>query len=288
MAEEDTMSKKTHYSIGELSQICNVSKKALRFYDEKGLISSLRHDCNNYRVYTHDEMLNVLVLKYYKQMGFKLDEMKDFLTGNSANIPNFMGEAFDRKLAEIQKEQVALRRSEESLRDWRGLLHEAELVIAKGVTEVSVRYVPQEEFLFQEQPFDGDIKSAIINARFMDYVEKTGNAITGPVHIHFSSMKSRMEGESQPVRILQKTLPPHSEAGRTSFGGCMMASCYHIGDIEKIQETYERFISWIGRHGYTADEDCFERYVTDYWTTSNSTGHVTELLVKVDRPTALR
>ena len=50
MAEDATMSKKTHYSIGELSQICNVSKKALRFYDEKGLISSLRHDCNNSRV----------------------------------------------------------------------------------------------------------------------------------------------------------------------------------------------------------------------------------------------
>ena len=34
----------------------------------------------------------------------------------------------------------------------------------------------------------------------LDYVEKTGNAITGPVHIHFSSMKSRMEGESHEVR----------------------------------------------------------------------------------------
>ena len=277
------MPKKT-YSIGEMSRICNVSKKALRFYDEKGLISSLRHDCNNYRVYTHDEMLMVLVLKYYKQMGFKLDEMKDFIASGTSNLPSSMREAFDDKLIEIQKEQVALRRCEESLRDWIGLLREAELVIAKGVTEVSVKYVPQVELLFQEQPFDGDIKSAIINARFMDYVEKTGNAITGPVHIHFSSMKSRMEGEPQAVRIMQRTLPPHAEAGRSFFGGCMMASCYHIGPLENIGETYKRFASWIKRHGYTAEEDCFERYVTDYWTTSNSASHVTELLVKVDRP----
>ena len=108
------MPKKT-YSIGEMSRICNVSKKALRFYDEKGLISSLRHDCNNYRVYTHDEMLMVLVLKYYKQMGFKLDEMKDFIASGTSNLPSSMREAFDDKLVEIQKEQVALRRCEESL-----------------------------------------------------------------------------------------------------------------------------------------------------------------------------
>lgn len=277
------MAKKT-YSIGEMSRICNVSKKALRFYDEKGLISSQRHDCNNYRVYTHDEMLMVLVLKYYKQTGFKLDEMKEFIKGGSSNIPSSMREAFEEKLIEIQKEQVSLRRCEESLRDWRGLLREAELVISKGVTDVSVKYVEQTELLFQEQPFDGDIKSAIINARFMDYVEKTGNAISGPVHIHFSSMKARMAGVPQAVRIMQRTLTPHTDTGRAAFGGCMMASCYHIGPIENIHETYERFASWIARHGYTSEEDCYERYVTDYWTTSNSACHVTELLVKVDRP----
>ena len=93
-----------------------------------------------------------------------------------------------------------------------------------------------------------------------------------------------MEGLAQPVRIMQKTLPPFTEAGLTSFGGCMMASCYHIGDIERIGETYERLNAWIERHEYKAAEDCFERYVTDYWTTSNSATHVTEVLVKVDRP----
>jgi len=278
------MPTKTQYSIGEMSRICNVSKKALRFYDEKGLISSLRHDCNNYRVYTHDEMLLVLVLKYYKQMGFKLDEMKEFITGGGANIPSAMRETFEQKLLEIRKEQMNLNRCESSLRDWCGLLREAELVIAKGVTEVSVKYVEQAELLFQEQPFDGDIKSAIINARFMEYVEKTGNAITGPRYIHFTSMQSRLKGEPQAVRIMQRTLPPHSGEGRSTFGGCMMAACYHIGDLERVHDTYERLIAWLDRHGYKADDECFERYVTDYWTTSNSASHVTELLVRVDRP----
>ena len=163
--------RKQQYSIGEMSQLCNVSKKALRFYDKIGLISSLRHDYNNYRMYTHDELLMVPVLKYYKQMGFKLDEMKDFIAGQNGNVYSSMRSAFEKKIGELQSAQVELRRCEESVRDWHNLIKEAELVIAEGVREVSVKYVEQVNLLYQEQPFDGDIKSAIINIHFMDYVE---------------------------------------------------------------------------------------------------------------------
>lgn len=277
------MPRKQQYSIGELSQLCNVSKKALRFYDKIGLISSLRHDYNNYRMYTHDELLLVPVLKYYKQMGFKLDEMRRFISGSQGNVYGALRAAFEQKLDELQKAQIELRRCEESVRDWQDLIREAETVITEGVSEVSVKYVEGRQLLFQEQPFDGDIKSAIINLDFMSYVEKTNNAITGPVYIHFSSMKDRVEGNAQTVRIMQRVLEPSGGGGRVDFGGCMMASCYHVGPQERIGETYKCFIGWMRRHGYAMGEDCYERYVTDYWTTSNSDFHVTELMVKVSR-----
>lgn len=277
------MPRKQQYSIGELSQLCNVSKKALRFYDKIGLISSLRHDYNNYRMYTHDELLLVPVLKYYKQMGFKLDEMRRFISGRQGNVYSALRTAFDQKLDELRKAQTELRRCEESVRDWQELIREAEIVIAENIHEPSVRYVEKSRLLFQEQPFDGDIKSAIINLDFMNYVEKTGNAITGPVYIHFSSTDDRMEGRAQTVRIMQQVLEPCGGGGRTDFGGCMMASCYHIGSQEDVNETYRHLLNWINRHGYHAGGDCCERYVTDYWTTSNSDCHVTELMIRVSR-----
>lgn len=278
------MPQKQQYSIGELSQLCNVSKKALRFYDKIGLISSLRHDYNNYRMYTHDELLLVPVLKYYKQMGFKLDEMRTFITGQHGNVYSALRTAFEQKLTELQSAQIELRRCEESVRDWYDMIREAEMVIAEGVREVSVKYIEHARLLFQEQPFNGiDIKSAIINLDFMNYVEKTNNAITGPVHIHFSSLKDRVSGTPQTIRIMQNVLMPCGSGGHVDFGGCMMASCYHIGPLENIRETYQKLTSWILRHGYTMSEDCHERYVSDYWTTSHSGYHVTEILVKVTR-----
>lgn len=278
------MPHKQQYSIGELSQICNVSKKALRFYDKIGLIASMRQDYNNYRMYTHDELLLVPVLKYYKQMGFKLDEMRSFITGQRGNVHRALRKAFEDKLAELQAQQVELCRCEESVRDWLTLIKEAEMVVEENVHEVAIKYVEPVSLLFQEQAFDGkDIKSAVINLDFMNYVEKTDNAITGAVYIHFTDMQKRIDGDSQPIRVMQKILRPYGGGGTVDFGGCMMASCYHIGSLENIHETYERFTSWIKRHGYTPGKDCYERYVTDYWTTSNSSYHVTELLIKVSR-----
>lgn len=92
-----------------------------------------------------------------------------------------------------------------------------------------------------------------------------------------------MTGEPQTIRIMQQVLEPCSGGGRMEFGGCMMASCYHTGSHDNIQESYEKLISWIHRHGYAMSDGSFERYVTDYWTTSNSDFHVTEILVPVRR-----
>lgn len=278
------MAQKQQYSIGELSQLCNVSKKALRFYDKIGLISSLRHDYNNYRMYTHDELLLVPVLKYYKQKGFKLDEMRGFISGQRGNVHQALRQAFEDKLRELVEQQNELRLSEESVRDWLELIKEAEMVLREKVSDVSVKYVPSVDLLFQEQPFNGqDIKSAVVNLDFLNYVEKTGNSLTGPLYIQFSDMQKRMDAQEQSMRIMQRVLRAGNTGGHTQFGGCMMASCYHIGPIENIRSTYERFSAWIREHDYTCGEGCFERYVTDYWTTSNADCHVTELLVEIRR-----
>jgi effector-binding domain-containing protein len=43
---------------------------------------------------------------------------------------------------------------------------------------------------------------------------------------------------------------------------------------------------WARVKGYELAEAVFERYVTDYWTTSNSAKFVTEVLIKVSRKRA--
>ena len=65
------------YSIGEVSRICNVPKKALRFYDKINIISP-DYICekSKYSTITGETLLLVPVIKYFKQMGFRLEEIE--------------------------------------------------------------------------------------------------------------------------------------------------------------------------------------------------------------------
>ncbi len=233
------MKHKARYSIGDVSRICNISKKALRYYDEIGLIPSKRKDFNNYRYYTQESLLAVPVIKYYKQMGFTLDEMRAFIEGNVQNVYAAIQRSFKAKIDELERTQEEIRRKYVSVKDWLALIIEAEMVIDNDIREVSIKYVEDSRLLFLDQDFDNNIEAAIINIEFTNYVETLRNEITGPVILNFPSRTDRMRQESQKVRILQKSLLPCRDEETMRFGGQMMLACYHIGPHETLHERQE-------------------------------------------------
>ena len=280
------MKYKNKYSIGEVSKRCNISTKALRYYDKLGLIKSKRDDINNYRYYSKEALLAVPVIKYYKQMGFTLEEMKYFIEGKvdvERSIYNAIKRSFTTKIEHLQKILEETQRQYTSVKDWFDLITEAEMVIDNNIHEVSVKFIEPSTYLYQEQQFLNDIKASIINIKFTNYVEEINNEITGPVIINFSSSNDRMKNKDQPIKILQKTLKKCKENETIGLGKHIMVSCYHIGSHDNINDTYEKIYHWANEHGYILGEESFERYVTDYWTTSNSALYVTEVLMNASR-----
>lgn len=274
---------KQGYTISQMSEISKISKKALRFYDELGLISSKRHGGNNYRYYTQDDLLAIPPLKYYKQMGFNLSEIRGAFEVGSNTTLSALRKIFMNKITLLQQDEKLLFLRLTSVRDWLELLHEAEVVLENAQQSVSVKYIPPDRILFMEQSFVSDIKSAIINLDFTNYVEEVGNNITGPVIINFSSIENRVQNEEQPVKLLQKTIFPCTEDKLVDYGGFLAASCYHIGSHETIGSTYRKLQRWCASNNYICDNGSYERYITDFWTTNNEALFVTEVLVKVSR-----
>ena len=272
----------TKYSIGDMSRICNITKKALRYYDKIGLIVPKRQDYNNYRYYTNESLLTVPVIKYYKQMGFTLDEMRALIEGK-ANVCRAIQNSFLEKIKELETEQEELRRKFMSIKDWCDLILEAEMVIDNNIREVSIKYVEPVDLLSQWQSFDGDLKATIVNMAFTNFVEERGNEIAGPVILHFSSFQERVGAKPRLVQVMQKALKPCRQGEQARFGGCMMAACYHIGPHELLGETYKKILAWGNKQGYKMTGDCYERYVTDYWTTNDSAQFVMEVMLQVTR-----
>lgn len=272
------MKDKTYYSIGEVSSICNISRKTLRYYDEIGLVSPDKIHENGYRYYSRENMLLVPVIRYYKQMGFRLDEMRKQLSGGDYQD---MRTTFEEKITALKQQEQEIHRQYSSIREWYDLIQEAEQVIAGDVRDVSIKFVESQKLLCMEQNFTGKYIEALISIDFANYLEQLNNKTKGAIVLHFPSCEKHLEKQEQVVEMLQQPMLPCKDEYMKSFGGTMMLSCYHIGSHETLTDTYHKMLGWAERHQYVCQDDCYERYVTDYWTTRNSQQFVTELLIPV-------
>src|SRR3989337_115988 len=67
--------KRDSYSIGELSRMVNLSQRTIRYYEEIGLLQSVRRIENWKRVYTDDDVRRLKFINRLKVLGLSLAEM---------------------------------------------------------------------------------------------------------------------------------------------------------------------------------------------------------------------
>lgn len=266
------------YCIGKVEEICKIGKKTLRFYDQIGLLSPSEINENGYRYYDEENLYTIPVIKYYKQSGFTLDEIKALIYSSGFST---IEEGFDDKIKELQLMEEELNLKKKSIKDWYSLVREARMIIEYNIQDVKIKFLEEDELLFLEQEYNYDYVKSIINIEFTNYIEKIENAITGPVIIEFPSFSEKLEKKCNKVRILQKNLKKCSSERLTKYGGYMVASAYHIGSHKTIDKTYKKIKEWLKYHNYKYDGRCFERYVIDYWSTKDEEKYVTEIIVKL-------
>ncbi|GEM_PF-508782 len=68
----------TRRTIGEVSKLTGISKRALQIYDEQGLLVPSRTD-SEYRLYSDDDLVVLFLIKLLKQLGYKLKEIKQIM-----------------------------------------------------------------------------------------------------------------------------------------------------------------------------------------------------------------
>ncbi|WP_138204244.1 MerR family transcriptional regulator [Haloimpatiens lingqiaonensis] len=269
------------YSIGKVEEICKITKKALRYYDKMGILSPDKvADESGYRYYSKKNLLSVPVIKYYKQSGFKLEEMRSFLKGTTYE---FVDKSFRNKIDELKELEREINLKIRSIKDWHDLIIEAQMVLENNICDVTIKYIDNRNLIFLDQDFKYDYMDSIINIEFNNYIDRIDNAITGPVIIRFPSFEDKINGKCTRVTIMQETILRCREEECIQFGGWIAASCYHIGTHETIDETYKKIKEWTKKHGYICSDESYERYVTDYWTTKNTDKFVTEIFIKISR-----
>jgi DNA-binding transcriptional MerR regulator len=98
--------KKKLYSVSELAHEFDLTAQALRFYENKGLLSPARS--GNARVYTYRDRARLLLILKFRRVGFSLDDIHEYLqlygTGNGGHKQYQLGlEKIRRRRDELQK-----------------------------------------------------------------------------------------------------------------------------------------------------------------------------------------
>ncbi|MGN0294156.1 MAG: MerR family transcriptional regulator [Lachnospiraceae bacterium] len=277
---KETEDKKKMYSIGEAGKICNISTKTLRFYDKIGALKpDYVSDETGYRYYSDETLLKIPVIKYYKQMGFKLEEMISILNGESYQI---MEDNFRKKLLELSRIEQQIHNSYKAVNDWYEMIEEAKLVSMQSVHPVSIKYQPAQELVYLDQEFDYDYRNSIINIPWTDYLDGMNCSITGPVMIEYSSYREKMAGVCRTSRIMQQIIGECDR--RTNIlasEGQMVASVYHVGGYDNIAESYQKILDYAEEQGFVCEEKSIERYVLDYWSSEILDEFVTEIMIPI-------
>lgn len=270
--------------IGEASELCGVTARALRHYDKLGLVQPDRIGENKYRYYSLETILRIPVINYLKMMGFSLEEISElFQDGDFGKVKEMLAA----HSLQCTEEMNRLEERRHTIQDWIGLIDEANFILAVKPKDVSLKYFPAQEFLAMPYHFWGNYADAIINLDFTSFVEKHDNVITGPVIMYHEDAETYCAnlhaGEQCEVTVLQHALRPIAEENRVCLDSGMYLSTYHTGPFENIGEAHCRVLDYAHENGFRPTRGVYERFVTDYWTTYNQDRFVAEVILPIER-----
>lgn len=91
---------------GQMASLNGVSKKALRLYEQKGLLMPHAVDpATGYRYYTHEQCPVLDTIQQMQAVGFSLAEMKDVLDNGDVGL---MREVLERKTEDLERQSFEL------------------------------------------------------------------------------------------------------------------------------------------------------------------------------------
>ena len=115
--------KSNTYSISDLARELDITPRAIRFYEEQGMLSPERRGLE--RIYSARDKVSLKLILRGKRIGFSLAECKELIelydpaSGNRKQLETFMGKIAERRLQleqqllDIQQMQLELDTAEE-------------------------------------------------------------------------------------------------------------------------------------------------------------------------------
>ena len=265
--------------VGDFSRLSLVSIKALRYYDELGLLKPARvDDFTGYRYYTAEQLPRLNRILALKDLGLSLEqigvllskevsseELRGMLRLKQVEVEGRIGEA----RAQLARVEARLRQIEKE-----GGFPMYEVVLKKlpaqnvAAIRKTLPNYGQLNTLFGQLfgPIWGKVKFA------------------GPTVAIYHDPEFKEEDVDVEVAIpIEGTLPDGGPVQSRELPGGLMACAVYQGPYEGIGEAYNAVMAWIEPNGYRVAGPVRENYLRSPGDTNDPTQYVTEIQVPVDK-----
>ena len=114
----------TNYRIGELAAKVGLTERTIRYYEERGLLESVKRLEGGQRVYTNDDIRRLKFIQKLKVLGLSLAEMQELETlygrhhTNAKVLPRLI-ELLDSHLATVSERLGELAALRDEIRSYR-------------------------------------------------------------------------------------------------------------------------------------------------------------------------
>ena len=91
--------------IKEVSEISGLSRRTLQYYDDTGLMDNKR-TAENYRLYGEEDLQQLWEIILYKEMGFRLDEIRKLLNNEECDTRDSLmtkADSIKKEISELQR-----------------------------------------------------------------------------------------------------------------------------------------------------------------------------------------
>ena len=265
------------YRIGQFSQLAKVTVKALRYYDDVGLLKPAHVDqWTGYRFYGTEQLLPLQRIVALRQAGLTIEEISAVLSGqDGAAVLARRRQELKWELAEAKGR---LDRLESILQQEDFLMnYQATIRTIPGCTVfykegMVPTYAQLTDFVLQAgaecAAANPDLKCAEPDYSFVTYA--AGEYKEKDVELCYSQAVVSRGVETDTIKF--KELPP------------VEAVCvYHKGDWSKLGEAYAFALSWLEQNGYQLTEKPRERYIDGCWNKDDPADYLTELQFPVKK-----
>ncbi len=260
------------FRIGEFSKMSKTTIKALRYYDEVGLLKPEHIDeFTGYRFYSTRQLFALHRIQSLRQVGLTIDEIRLVLSGkHPAEIlqkrrTELIDELRD-KQDQLSRIDFILQNKEDLIMSYVATIKELPscIVYSKKLT------APSYDAYFQLIPAIGeqvmkkypDLKAATPEYCYIVYLD--GEYREKDINIEYCEAVDKMRPDFEDITF--KKVEPVTAV-----------SVMHKGPYSKLCDAYAFSLKWIEENGYKINGYAREQYIDGIWNKENEEDWLTEL-----------